>query len=221
MHQVAPGVWMLESVGLDLINVYLADDVLIDGATRYHTWFLQRQLRGRKLSLVALTHCHPDHQGSARHFCHTRRIPLACHAADVPAMEGGPMLPRTFIVHGLGRLIAGPPHPVARVLHDGDQVGEFRVIHAPGHTPGQVIYFRDSDRVAIVGDVLANISFLTLKPGLRPPPSAFCTDPAQNRRSIELLASLNPTLVLFGHGPPLRKVEQLHWFVARMQKRFQ
>ena len=220
MHQIAPGVWLLDYVGLDLINVYLVDDVLIDASTRFHTWFLQRQLRGRKLSLLALTHCHPDHQGAAWHFCRTRRIPLACHEADVPAMEGiGPMLPKTFIVNWLGRLIAGPPQPVERVLRDGDHVGGFRVIHAPGHTPGHVIYFRDADRVAIVGDVLANMSFVTFNPGLRPPPSILCTDPAQNRRSIELLASLNPALVLFGHGPPLRKVEQLHWFVSRMKKR--
>jgi glyoxylase-like metal-dependent hydrolase (beta-lactamase superfamily II) len=37
---------------------------------------------------VALTHCHPDHQGAAQAVCEAFRIPLACHRDDVAAMEG-------------------------------------------------------------------------------------------------------------------------------------
>jgi hydroxyacylglutathione hydrolase len=153
--------------------------------------------------------------------CRKFGIPLACHEADVAAMDGsGPMLPKTLIVNRLGRLIAGQPCKVSRRLRDGDTIGSFRVIHAPGHTPGHVIYFRESDRLAIAGDLLANMSFITFEPGLRLPPPFFCTDAAQNRRSVELLASLRPSLICFGHGPPLHKVEQLHWFVERMKKRY-
>ena len=47
-----------------------------------------RELRGHTPRLVALTHCHPDHQGAAKAVCDTFGIPLACHRADVPAMEG-------------------------------------------------------------------------------------------------------------------------------------
>jgi glyoxylase-like metal-dependent hydrolase (beta-lactamase superfamily II) len=220
MIREADGVWRIKGLVADCLNVYLAGDVLIDAATRWHTWYLLRKLHGHKLSALALTHCHPDHQGAAWFFSRKFGIPLACHVADVPAMEGtGPMLPKTLIVHGLGRLIAGPPSKVKRVLKEGDTVGDFRVVHAPGHTPGHVIYFREADRVAICGDVLANISFVTLRPGLRLPPSAFCTDPMQNLRSAELLANLNPSLVCFGHGPPLHRIEQLHWFVERMRLR--
>jgi glyoxylase-like metal-dependent hydrolase (beta-lactamase superfamily II) len=112
------------------------------------------------------------------------------------------------------RFLSGPPYPVERVLRDGDEVAGFRVIHAPGHTPGQVIYFRESDRVAIAGDVLANLHFLSGRPGLREPPPFFCVDARQNRRSIQVLASLNPSLVCFGHGPPLRKPKLLREFAA-------
>ena len=88
------------------------------------------------------------------------------------------------------------------------------MVHAPGHTPGHVIFFRDADRVAIAGDVLANIHFLTGKPGLREPPPFFTLDRAQNRRSIRILADLRPTVVCFGHGPPLQDVAQLEAFIA-------
>ncbi len=39
--------------------------------------------------MLALTHVHPDHQGVAKDVCEARGIPLACHADDVDAMEGG------------------------------------------------------------------------------------------------------------------------------------
>jgi len=220
MQRVAEGVWRIDGLVADCLNVYLAGDVLIDAATRWHTWHLLRKLHGHTLSMVALTHCHPDHQGAAFFICRKFGVPLACHEADVAAMDGtGPFRPRTLIVNRLGRFIAGPPWRVRRVLRDGDMVGEFRVVHAPGHTPGHVIYFRESDRLAIVGDVLANISFVSLRPGPRLPPSAFCSDPRQNFKSVELLASLNPSLICFGHGPPLHRVEQLHSFVERVHNR--
>jgi glyoxylase-like metal-dependent hydrolase (beta-lactamase superfamily II) len=215
MRQLAPRVRQLAGFPPHAINVYLVEDVLIDAASRWASWRILSQLRGRSLSLVALTHCHPDHQGTAHYLCRRFGVPLACHEADVPVMEGrAPMVPQTGIVRFGHRLLSGPPHPVGRVLHDGDTVAGFRVVHAPGHTPGHVIYFRESDRVAIAGDVLANINFVTWRAGLREPPPFFSVDREQNRRSIRLLWQLRPSLVCFGHGPPLRRPELLEKFVS-------
>lgn len=220
MHLIAPGVWLLRGLPYYTINVYLVEDVLIDGGIRWQSRWIRSQLRGRAVSKMALTHCHPDHQGAAHYLCRSLGLELACHELDVPAMEGtGPMLPKTFIVNTLGRAIAGAPHKVGRVLRDGDEIAGFRVIHAPGHTPGHVIFFRESDRVAIAGDVLVNLNFLTLKPMLRLPPDLFCVDPMQNLQSAEILANLRPSLVCFGHGPPLHKVDQLYSFLERMRRR--
>lgn len=214
MKAVARGVWQLSSFPANAINVYLAGDVLIDAGTRWHRWGILRQLAGRQLSMVALTHVHPDHQGVAAAVCSRYGIPLACHEADVPAMEGKvPMVPNTRFVRLGVRVLAGRPYKVDRVLREGDEVAGFRVIHAPGHTPGQVVFFREADRVAIAGDVLANLHFLTGRPGLRSPPPFFCEDAGQNRQSIRLLASLRPSVVCFGHGPPLRDPEVLERFV--------
>ena len=81
-------------------------------------------------------------------------------------------------------------------LREGDVVGGFRVVHAPGHAPGEVIFFRDSDRVALCGDVIRNMSFLTTLPGIKEPPHLLTYDPAENRRSIRKLAALRPALIL-------------------------
>ena len=78
------------------------------------------------------------------------------------------------------------------MLHEGDEVAGFRVVHAPGHARGEVIFFRDSDRVAICGDVIRNMSYATALPGIKEPPTIFTYDPAENRRSIRKLAELEP-----------------------------
>jgi hydroxyacylglutathione hydrolase len=205
MRQIAEGVWLVSGFPRALMNVYLVGDVLIDAATRWAERHILAQLRGRTVRLVALTHCHPDHQGAAHAVCARFGVPLACHEADVPAMEGmGKMLPDNWVVRLGVRFWAGRTHPVRQVLREGDEVAGFRVIHTPGHTPGHVLFFRESDRVAIAGDLLANVRLLAGLPGLREPPSFFSVDPAQNRRSIRILAELRPRLVFFGHGQPLR-----------------
>src|SRR3989442_1088278 len=95
MELVAPGVWLLTGLPSYAINQYLVGDVLIDTGTRWAGRRLLRALRRRPPSLVALTHCHPDHRGSAALGCRTLRVPLACHEAEAPAVEGRePMHPR-------------------------------------------------------------------------------------------------------------------------------
>jgi glyoxylase-like metal-dependent hydrolase (beta-lactamase superfamily II) len=216
MQQVADGVWLLRGVPRHMFNVYLAGDVLIDAATRWGRRRVLRQLQGRTIRLVALTHCHPDHQGAASAVCERFGVPLACHEADAPAMTGAkPMQPQNRLIRLGEWLWSGPAHPVGRLLRDGDEVGGFRVVHAPGHTAGHVMYFRESDRLAIAGDVLANTSFLTGKPGLREPPRAFSVDLTENRRSVRKLLDLRPSVVCFGHGPPLRDRACLERYVAR------
>lgn len=216
MRRIADGVWQLWGFPRHLFNIYLVEDVLIDAGTRWARRRILRQLRDRPLKLVALTHCHPDHQGSAAAICNHFHVPLACHEADVPAMEGrAPMQPDNRLLRLGNWCWSGPPRPVDRILHDGDEVAGFRVYHAPGHTPGHIILFRSTDRLAIAGDLLANVHFVSGRPGLREPPQRFCVDPAQNRRSLRVLMDLQPATVCFGHGPPLFDFQMLKRFAER------
>ena len=108
---------------------------------------------------------------------------------------------------------AGPGHPVARRLDEGDEIAGFRVLHVPGHSRGHVAYWRESDRVLVLGDVLNNMDVVTGLPGLRDPKPYFTNDPALNRRSAKRLAQLEPKLVMFGHGAPLRDTRKFVDFV--------
>jgi hydroxyacylglutathione hydrolase len=220
LKYLAPGLWRLKELPAPSINVYLAEDVLIDAGRRWDRRRIFAGIKGRQLSMLALTHVHPDHQGVAKDVCQVRDIPLACHADDVDAMEGRRPVqeaaPNNPVNRVVKRIWQGPPHAVGRVLRDGDEVAGFRVIHAPGHARGEVIYFRDSDRVAICGDLIRNMSYATGLPGIKEPPDIFTYDPPENRRSIRKLAELNPRLILPGHGPAVTDLEAFESFVTAL-----
>jgi hydroxyacylglutathione hydrolase len=221
MEELARGVWHVNGRPNWLINVYVAEDVLIDAATKHSAGLILGQIDERELSMLALTHVHPDHQGAAKEICEVRGIPLACHEDDVDAMEGRRPIHEANAGHPLARLFRalymGPPRKVDRILTDGDEVAGFRVIHAPGHARGEVIYFREADRVAIAGDVVANMYMLLGFPrGLHEPPPLLTYDPEENRRSIRKLAALEPSMILPGHGKPITDMEKFQRWVERL-----
>jgi len=220
MRELAADVLMLRGMPPNAINVYLLGDVLLDAATRRGERRIMRQIAARRLSAHALTHAHPDHQGSSHAICERLGIPLWCGQGDVPAMEtpGGVagLNSPTWATFVQRHFWVGPPHPVARALVEGDQVAGFTVLETPGHAAGHVAYWRESDRVLILGDVLFNMNLLTGIPGLHEPPAAFTPDPPRNRASARRLGELRPRLACFGHGPPLRDPGRLADFIAQL-----
>jgi hydroxyacylglutathione hydrolase len=220
MKRLAEDVYQLRGFPPNAINVYLLGDVLIDAATREGEKRILRQIGGRTLSAHALTHAHPDHQGASHAICERLGIPLWCGQGDVPAMETPGGISGSQAPGWLNRLQTrfwtGPPHPVARALKEGDEVAGFTVLETPGHSAGHVAYWREPDRVLILGDVLNNINVMTGTRGLHEPPRLFTPDPARNRESARRLAALDPALACFGHGAPLRDPRKLADFVARL-----
>jgi hydroxyacylglutathione hydrolase len=220
MKQLAPGVWQLKGFPPNAINVYLVEDVLVDAATRRSTRRILRQLAGREVRAHALTHAHPDHQGASDAVCDQLGIPYWVGAADVPLAEDLDKMRTLQAPHPLNRVImkywSGPARRVDRHLHEGDEVGGFKVLDVPGHSPGHVAYWRESDRVLILGDVLNNLDTMTGIRGLREPKWFLTPDPEENRRSARRLAALEPACVLFGHGPPLRDTRKLVDFVEAL-----
>ncbi len=59
----------------------------------------------------------------------------------------------------------------------------------------------------ILGDVLNNIDVVTGIPGLHARKPFLTPDPARNTESARRLAALEPALVCFGHGRPLRDTD--------------
>lgn len=219
MRQLADDVFLLDGFPPNLFNVYLVGDVLIDAGTRYSARRILWQLGSRTVAAHALTHAHPDHQGSSHEVCERLGVPLWCGSGDADAMETGevmrlvPYNPMSWISF---RAFAGPGHPVARRLREGDDVAGFTVLETPGHSPGHVALWREADRSLFVGDVVWNLNPRTGLPGLHEPPKAFSPDPALNRESARRLAALEPRSIYFGHGPPSSDTASFMAFVASL-----
>ena len=217
MKQVADDVWVIPSFPPHSINAWLCGDVLIDAQTRRDGKKIVKALRGRTVTAHALTHAHPDHQGASHEVCEALEIPYWVPERDVEAAENpdliGQRQPSHPVAQFYARIFTGPAHKVDRALKEGDEIGGFKVIDVPGHSAGQVAYWRESDRILILGDVLNNMNIMTGITGLHEPKDYLTPDPAENRRSAKKLAPLEPNLVLFGHGPPLRDTRKFVDFV--------
>lgn len=107
-----------------------------------------------KLSKILLTHAHIDHAGATKPLAKQLDIPIiGPHKEDQFWIEA---LPHQAQMFGFpGNVESFIPD---QWLEDGDQVtiGEctLEVIHAPGHTPGHLVFFNQESQLAIVGDVL-------------------------------------------------------------------
>lgn len=216
MQELADGVWQLSGFPANNVNVYVLGDVLIDAGLGLHRKRILRQISDRKITGHALTHAHFDHFGSSHAICERLGIPLWCGAADVEAVQAGKMVgPR-------GRLVPAPgvkAHSVDRALSEGDEVAGFVVLATPGHSPGHVSFWRESDRVLICGDVMWGYNPFLMTGGICEPFRRFPwmnPDPRQNRESARRLTALEPSLVCFGHGPPVRDLALFTAAVSRL-----
>jgi hydroxyacylglutathione hydrolase len=217
MKQLAEGVWQLSGFPPNAINIFLLEDVLVDAGTRHSGRRIFRQLKGHNVSAHALTHAHPDHQGASHEVCEKLGIPFWVGEHDADAAESPYLIRQRQPDHPVARffysIFRGPGHPVDRKLVEGDEVAGFRVLDVPGHSKGHVAFWRESDRVLVLGDVLNNMDVITGIPGLHDPKPYLTPDPAENRRSARKLAALEPALVVFGHGGPLRDTGKFVKFV--------
>lgn len=213
MKELAQGVWQLDGFPRDAVNAYLVGDVLIDAGTVLDRRRVLSQIAHRGVRAHALTHAHIDHYGPSAAICEQLEIPLWCGGGDVEAVEAGKMVAKG------GRLVPGPKgHPIARALREGDDVAGFTVLETPGHSPGHVAYWRETDRVLICGDVMWGWNPFLMRGPIREPFGLITPDVRLNRESARRVADLDPALVCFGHGPPLRDPARFAAAVAQLPR---
>lgn len=221
MEKVAEGVWLLQGDLRKSMNVYfLAEDggvVQFDAGSKSMTKAARAaaaELGG--LRRVVLGHAHADHRGTAPSL----GAPVLCHPDEVADAESDssiapymdlsqlPVAPVRWIYPFLLRRWDGGAVRIDGTVSEGDDVGGFRVLHFPGHAPGLIGLWRESDRVAIVSDVVYLIDSARLKPlpagEASVPHPAWAWDHAKAKESVRRLAALEPKLVCAGHGAPLR-----------------
>ena len=207
METIADDLTVLSCRPAHAFNSYLAEGVLFDAGTRWAGRRILSEVNGHPVDAHVISHAHCDHQGASARLAAALDIPVWAPAVEADALESGeigPMGPDNLITRLQLRTWAGPAVPVARRLREGDEVAGFTVLETPGHSPGHLSFWRERDRVLLAFDVLFGRHPISGRPGLFEPPDRFTIDPGRNRDQIRRLASLEPELVCFGHGPPLR-----------------
>ena len=188
MKEVADGVWQLTGFPPHGINEYLLGDVLVDAGARQSKRQILKDLRGHAVTAHALTHAHGDHQGASKAVCESLDVPFWVGAADADAAERPRAHPRAparqadqqGVLEGHGRPRA------ARSIAAWPRATRWpasRSSRCPGHSAGHLAFWRGSDGVLVLGDVLNNqerahrlsrrpapaVRLLHARPGAEPP----------------------------------------------------
>lgn len=175
---------------------------------------IERALAANSLQLVGVicSHGHIDHVADAAELANDHQVPLWLHPADLPmltepALGLGPG--SEMLISQLMGSATLPAPDELRELSD-DQILEvagleFRVLHAPGHTPGCVVLLSESDGAPVLfsGDVLfaGSIGRVDLPGGSM----------AQMTTSLQRLSTEIPpqASILPGHGPASTMAREL------------
>jgi steroid delta-isomerase-like uncharacterized protein len=216
-ERIADGVWVIRGgFPLRTMNVYLLEDdggvTVFDGGIEAMTDAIAAAgARFGGIRRVVLGHADADHRGIAPGL----GAPVYVHPADREAAESSDSFRPYHDLSKLGphgrallsRMLPiwdGGAVEVAGTVSEGDDVAGFRVVELPGHAPGQIGLFRESDRLALVSDCFYTLDGQTgLKGAARVPLPAFNIDTEQARASIRKLASLEPSAAWAGHADPV------------------
>jgi len=212
----AVGVWVVQGQPARC-NVYLIEDeggvTMFDAGARTMTRAVASaaaKLGG--LHRIVLGHGHTDHRGTAPAL----DVPVICHPAEVEDAEGSGGF--RYWSEGLSALPAphrqvhllmhryawdGGPVRISDTVSEGDEIAGFRVIDLPGHAPGQIGLYRESDGLALTSDCFYTLDNWGRDSAPHVPIEAYNYDTGQARASIRKLADLNPAAVWPGHARPV------------------
>ena len=210
---VAEGVWVVQGQP-GRCNVYLIEDdggvTLFDAGARTMTRAVASAgARLGGIRRVVLGHGHTDHRGTAPAL----GVPVLCHPDEVQDAEGSggfrywpeglrglptPMRQLHRLMHRFAW--DGGPVKIADTLSEGEEIAGFRVVHVPGHAPGQIALWRESDRLALSSDCFYTVDMWGRDAAPHLPEPLYNFDTEQARQSLHKLAALEPAAAWPGHA---------------------
>ena len=222
--QIAPH---LHQIPFGFVNAYAITTpekrwVLVDTGLKLHFTVLQSlevHFDGPPLGIF-LTHGHLDHAGSARELAEHWNIKIYASEGEKPFLTGRSIYPpydptvggalaqmvRVFpnsMLNLTGILEILPTEGSPPFLHDWD------IIPTPGHSPGHISFWHESDRVLVAGDALCTadmdsyVGLVTQNRQFARGGSPFTPDWEKSRESVKKLADLDAGVVAAGHGKPI------------------
>ena len=160
---VAPGIALDRFVYSYLIageTITLIDTGVAGCETRIFDYIRSIGRDPAEISLIILTHSHPDHIGAARAIREETGCSIAAHPAERAWIEDVELQNRERPVPGFATLVDGPV-PIDYELDRGDTIDidgtreyELQVLHTPGHSAGSIALFLESEGALFSGDVI-------------------------------------------------------------------
>ncbi|MEO5601405.1 MAG: MBL fold metallo-hydrolase [Cyclobacteriaceae bacterium] len=245
LFSVAPGVWGRKEI---FVNLYMIQDqstgawALVDAGLKWSAPKIKKMAselfgEGSRPAAIILTHGHFDHVGALATLIEEWNVPVYAHRLEVPYLTGQSPYPPADPTVGGGLMAAMswmyPKGPInvqdyIHPLPENNSIPGFKdwkYIHTPGHAPGHISLFRESDRVLIAGDAFVTTkaeSAMHLLGGVKHlsgPPKYFTCNWASAELSVIKLAALDPEVAATGHGQPMQG-EELSGALKNLSLRF-
>ena len=170
---------------------------------------------------IVLTHGHFDHVGAIIELVEHWDVPVYAHELEIPYLTGEKSYPDPDPTVEGGLVARISPYFPNEPINLGDHVkplpsdgsvpllSDWKWVHTPGHSPGHVSFFRQSDGALVVGDAFVTVKqeslfkVLVQEQEISGPPRYFTTEWTQAWHSVKKLKDLKPTVAITGHGLPM------------------
>ncbi|MFP4660745.1 MAG: MBL fold metallo-hydrolase [Halanaerobiales bacterium] len=179
-------------VGMNATNCYIVEYkksncIIIDPGAEGEKIFTYIEQEQMEVKGIVLTHGHFDHIGAVKFLLDQYDTELAIHELDNPYL----MDARKNLSFMIGEKIE--LDSADRLIDEGDRYYDFKVIATPGHTPGGISLYNESEGILFSGDTIFNSGY-----GRTDFPGA---DPEELSNSIKKLLLLPEKTKIFpGHG---------------------
>jgi glyoxylase-like metal-dependent hydrolase (beta-lactamase superfamily II) len=218
VQQIVPQLYAVPLGGVNAFLINAAELTLIDtgvpgSADRIIEAIHEIGRVSSDLQHILVTHCHPDHAGGLADLKRKTGALAYMHPVDAAITRTGKLTEQEFKptpgLEDLFHRFIGPgfakaeyePAEIEHEINDGDTLqvaGGISVIHAPGHSDGQLAFlWGRHGGVLFAADAASNLMGLGYHLGYK--------DFEEGNRTLEMLATLDFDVACFGHGEAIQQ----------------